>query len=252
MKIGLNLLIITVHPMKPGATLMSSFLFNTALVLLATNAAIQFCAQAFALYANETAIQQIWGGQVITPPCACLCMLGRAAFLCHCMCNRQSEMEISSFVLFKSLRTNHLCFEMHFIQASYYWSFCIVACRADSLDACELKLVSVVVFKPINCPLPFGTLKWRSLGPTLLLLCFSNTLSLLGPKPVFGSDADSVSQGTQVPVPPRYILVCNDGLCWSDIALPDLAWTSEMEAANFGRCICSIVSQTLSSSGWSL
>ena len=64
MKVGLNLLIITVHPMKYGATLMSSFLFNTGLVLLATNAAIQFCAQAFALYANETAIQQIWGGQV--------------------------------------------------------------------------------------------------------------------------------------------------------------------------------------------
>lgn len=68
MKVGLNLLIITVHPMKYGATLMSSFLFNTGLVLLATNAAIQFCAQAFALYANETAIQQIWGGQVSSWP----------------------------------------------------------------------------------------------------------------------------------------------------------------------------------------
>ena len=73
MKVGLNLLIITVHPMKPGATLMSSFLFNTALVLLATNAAIQFCAQAFALYANETAIQQIWGGQVMQPCCLWMC-----------------------------------------------------------------------------------------------------------------------------------------------------------------------------------
>ena len=63
-KVGLNLLLFTVHPMKPGATLMSSFLFNVALVLLATNAAIQFCQQSFALYANETAIFQIWGGQV--------------------------------------------------------------------------------------------------------------------------------------------------------------------------------------------
>ena len=63
-KVGLNLLLFTVHPMKPGATLMSSFLFNVALILLSTNAAIQFCQQCFALYANETAIFQIWGGQV--------------------------------------------------------------------------------------------------------------------------------------------------------------------------------------------
>ena len=50
--------------MKVGGTLMSSFLFNVALVLLATQAAIQFCAQAFELYANNSAIQKIWGGQV--------------------------------------------------------------------------------------------------------------------------------------------------------------------------------------------
>jgi LMBR1 domain-containing protein 1 len=64
MKIGLNLLIFSVHPMKLGATLMSSFLFNVALVLLACTAAIQFCSQAFSLYANETAIYQIFGNQV--------------------------------------------------------------------------------------------------------------------------------------------------------------------------------------------
>ncbi len=63
-KVGLNLVVFTVHPMKVGATLMSSFLFNVALVLLATQAAIQFCAQAFELYANNSAIQKIWGGQV--------------------------------------------------------------------------------------------------------------------------------------------------------------------------------------------
>ncbi len=50
--------------MKVGGTLMSSFLFNVALVLLATQAAIQFCAQAFELYADNAAIQKIWGGQV--------------------------------------------------------------------------------------------------------------------------------------------------------------------------------------------
>ena len=62
-KVGLNLLIFTVHPMKPGATLMSAFLFNVALVLLACTAVIQFCAQAFALYANESAVYQIFGNQ---------------------------------------------------------------------------------------------------------------------------------------------------------------------------------------------
>ena len=66
-KVGLSLLFFTVRPMKPGATLMSDFLFNVALVLLATNAAIQFCAQAFALYANESAIHDIWGNQVVYP-----------------------------------------------------------------------------------------------------------------------------------------------------------------------------------------
>jgi len=66
-KVGMNLLLFTVHPMKPGATLMSSFLFNTALVLLATNAVIQFCQQAFALYASSSAISEIWGNQVGTP-----------------------------------------------------------------------------------------------------------------------------------------------------------------------------------------
>ena len=67
-KVGLSLLVFTVRPMRPGATLMNDFLFNVALVLLSTNAAIQFCAQAFALYANESAIHQIWGGQVNNSP----------------------------------------------------------------------------------------------------------------------------------------------------------------------------------------
>ena len=65
MKVGLNLLIISVHPMRRGATLMSSILFNVALVLVACLAVIQFCAQAFALYAYETAIYEIFTNQVI-------------------------------------------------------------------------------------------------------------------------------------------------------------------------------------------
>ena len=65
--VGLSLLLITVRPMRPGATLMNDFLFNVALMLLATNAAIQFCAQAFALYADESTIHEIWGSQVNHP-----------------------------------------------------------------------------------------------------------------------------------------------------------------------------------------
>ncbi|KAL3139538.1 hypothetical protein ABBQ38_003861 [Trebouxia sp. C0009 RCD-2024] len=64
-KVGLNLVVFTVHPMRVGGTLMSSFLFNVALVLLATQAAIQFCSQAFELYADNSAIQKIWGGQIL-------------------------------------------------------------------------------------------------------------------------------------------------------------------------------------------
>ena len=33
-KVGANFVIVALHPMKPGATLMSSFLFNVALVRL--------------------------------------------------------------------------------------------------------------------------------------------------------------------------------------------------------------------------
>jgi LMBR1 domain-containing protein 1 len=40
---------------------MSSMLFNVALVLLATTATIQFCAQAFALYAGKSSIYNIFG-----------------------------------------------------------------------------------------------------------------------------------------------------------------------------------------------
>ncbi|QDZ24374.1 LMBR1-like protein [Chloropicon primus] len=63
-KFGLNLLIISVHPMKVGGTLMSSFLFNVALILLSTQAVIQFCAQAFAVYAESTEVQDIFGNEV--------------------------------------------------------------------------------------------------------------------------------------------------------------------------------------------
>lgn len=50
--------------MRAGATLMSSFLFNIALLLLASTAAIQFCSEAFALYAENSAILEIFGAQL--------------------------------------------------------------------------------------------------------------------------------------------------------------------------------------------
>lgn len=60
-KFGLNFLLFRVHPIKRGATVMSSMLFNVALVLLATTATIQFCAQAFALYAGKSAVYGVFG-----------------------------------------------------------------------------------------------------------------------------------------------------------------------------------------------
>jgi LMBR1 domain-containing protein 1 len=63
-KVGLNFLFFTVHPMAPGATLMSSFLFNTALIMLCSISIIQFCASAFDEYANETSVDEIFGNQI--------------------------------------------------------------------------------------------------------------------------------------------------------------------------------------------
>ena len=59
--LGLRLVFITIHPMKWGATLMNSFLFNVGLILLCSISVIQFCATAFAYYAQATAAQEIFG-----------------------------------------------------------------------------------------------------------------------------------------------------------------------------------------------
>ena len=63
-KLGLNFLFFSVHPMSPGNTLMSSFLFNTGLIMLCSISIIQFCASAFDEYANETSIDEIFGNQI--------------------------------------------------------------------------------------------------------------------------------------------------------------------------------------------
>ena len=64
MKFGLCFVFFTVHPMQLGNTLMSSFLFNVALIQLCSVAVIQFCASAFAVYANGTDIQRIFGDEI--------------------------------------------------------------------------------------------------------------------------------------------------------------------------------------------
>ncbi|KAK7373928.1 hypothetical protein VNO80_07350 [Phaseolus coccineus] len=61
MMLGLRLVFITIHPMKWGATLMNSFLFNVGLILLSSISVIQFCSTAFAYYAQATAAQEIFG-----------------------------------------------------------------------------------------------------------------------------------------------------------------------------------------------
>ncbi|XP_027908003.1 LIMR family protein At5g01460 [Vigna unguiculata] len=61
MVIGLRLVFFTIHPMKWGATLMNSFLFNVGLILLSSISVIQFCSTAFAYYAQATAAQEIFG-----------------------------------------------------------------------------------------------------------------------------------------------------------------------------------------------
>ena len=58
--LGLNFLIFTVHPMRINGTLMSSFLFNTGLVIASSLACVQFCQSAFDLYANETALNTLF------------------------------------------------------------------------------------------------------------------------------------------------------------------------------------------------
>ena len=63
-KFGLRFLFFHVHPMKLGATYMSSFMFNIALVLLCALPVVQFCTNAFKDYAVNSSIRQIFGIQV--------------------------------------------------------------------------------------------------------------------------------------------------------------------------------------------
>jgi len=64
-KMGLNLLLFTVHPMKLHGTLMNSFLFNTNLILIASVSCVQFCAMSFRDYAANTAIDALMTNYVM-------------------------------------------------------------------------------------------------------------------------------------------------------------------------------------------
>lgn len=63
--LGLDFVFIKLYPMRKGATLMSAFLVNTALILCMAPAILQFCATAFAVYGAKTAIFDIFGNQVM-------------------------------------------------------------------------------------------------------------------------------------------------------------------------------------------
>ena len=58
-KFGLRFLFFQVHPMKLNKTYMSSFLFNTGLVLLCALPVVQFSVSAFQDYARYTTINQV-------------------------------------------------------------------------------------------------------------------------------------------------------------------------------------------------
>jgi len=62
-KLGLTFVFFSLYPMKEGATLMNSMLFNCAIVLLATPAVVSFCASAFAALSSGTAVSNIYIAQ---------------------------------------------------------------------------------------------------------------------------------------------------------------------------------------------
>ena len=63
-KFGLRIACIQLHPMILGKTYMSSFLFNTGLILMCAMPVVQFAAQSFADYARNTTINQIFNVQI--------------------------------------------------------------------------------------------------------------------------------------------------------------------------------------------
>jgi len=63
-KFGLRVFIFQIHPMRIGATMMNSLLFNTELILLCSVAVVHFCQENFSLYTRLTDIDMLLGVQV--------------------------------------------------------------------------------------------------------------------------------------------------------------------------------------------
>jgi len=63
-KFGLRFLCMAIHPMEHGKTYMSSFMFNVALILICCLPVIQFCTQAFSIYAQFSTARQLFGVQI--------------------------------------------------------------------------------------------------------------------------------------------------------------------------------------------
>lgn len=59
-KVGVNLLLFTVYPMKVNATLMNAFLFNAMLIMITSVSVVQFCAISFDVYAANTSVSTLF------------------------------------------------------------------------------------------------------------------------------------------------------------------------------------------------
>lgn len=63
-KFGVRFFCLKIHPMSPGKTLMNSFMFNLAVIMLCCIPVVQFCAQAFQGYARNAAATNLFGVQI--------------------------------------------------------------------------------------------------------------------------------------------------------------------------------------------
>lgn len=57
-------MILQIHPMELHKTLMNSFLFNLALILLCVLPVVQFSTQAFSMYARQTSADVLFGSVI--------------------------------------------------------------------------------------------------------------------------------------------------------------------------------------------
>ncbi|KAI8805368.1 LMBR1-like membrane protein [Cladochytrium replicatum] len=63
-KLGMRIVFVVIHPMKVGETMMNSLVFNAGIVLISSLSVAQFCALAFANYAQFTSTQSVFGVQI--------------------------------------------------------------------------------------------------------------------------------------------------------------------------------------------